>query len=323
MVQSGLLVLDKPAGVSSRDCVNRIVRTVGDRKLKVGHCGTLDPLATGVLLVAVGDATRLVEPLHELDKRYRADFEFGKSSDTLDREGQVELSSTSVVPSKQQLLDACQAWVGAAVMQQPPKFSAIKVKGKRAYDLALQGAEFELEARPVAIHAIDLVRYEFPYWTIELHCGRGTYVRSLARDIAHAVGQSAIMNELVRTAIGPFRLAHALPLDEITSREQIESRLLSPVAGLIHWPKVQLSESQVRAVRHGQAISLADAENANELKCQLGADQARAAALDGTGQLVALLTFDSLLHARPERVFQSSMAANQLSAISNKHNPES
>ncbi|MGN6134591.1 MAG: tRNA pseudouridine(55) synthase TruB, partial [Aureliella sp.] len=254
-VRSGLLVIDKPAGVSSRDCVNHVQRALRNRKIKVGHAGTLDPMATGVLLVAVGEATRLVEYLHDLDKSYAAEFEFGKSSDTLDREGEITLWPDAPQPTPEQLAAACQRWIGP-VMQRPPRYSAIKINGQRAYDLARSGAEFEPEARCVRIDRLAVTAYEYPHWSFELDCGSGTYVRSLGRDIAQQLDNAAIMTALVRTAIGPFTLHDAHPLAHFEHPAAVEDCLRSPLEGLPQWPRAVVDARQAAALRNGQAIDL-------------------------------------------------------------------
>ncbi len=316
-MQSGLLVINKPAGISSRDCVNHIQRAIANKRFKVGHCGTLDPLATGVLLIALGEATRLVEQFHELDKRYRAQFEFNKHSDTLDRDGDVIVDNSLPIPTREQLINSCTKWIGPAVLQRPPRYSAIKIQGQRAYDMARRGDEFEPEARPVAIHALEIIDYQFPHWTLDIHCGSGTYVRSIGRDVAADCGQSTIMNELVRTAIGPFTIEQAHSLDKFQTPADVSARLRSPIEGLPSWHRATVSASQVTALRHGQKITL----HVN----QFSADQAgdHWLAIDEQGQLIALLEVHSTGYARPARVFQTTMPTNQPTATSAKHNPES
>ncbi len=317
MVRSGLLVINKPAGISSRDCVNHVQRVIGNKRFKIGHCGTLDPLATGVLLLALGEATRLVEQFHELDKHYVAQFEFNKSSDTLDRDGEIHLHHDLSEPTLEQLTAACHRWIGPAIAQRPPRYSAIKVQGQRAYDMARRGDDFELEARPVAIHALDILEYAFPHWTLDIHCGSGTYVRSLGHDVAHELGQVTIMNELVRTAIGPFEQTSALTLEQIQSTEDIEHHLRSPVEGLPTWHRATINAAQVVALRHGQKITL----HVNQFTPEQIGDHWLA--LDEAGQLVALLEVHSSGYARPARVFQTTMPTHQPITTSPKHSPES
>jgi tRNA pseudouridine55 synthase len=320
-VRSGLLVVNKPAGVSSRYCVDFIQRAVSDRNIKIGHAGTLDPMATGVLLLAIGEATRLVEQLHELDKAYSADFEFGKSSDTLDREGEVTEHPGLPIANPTDLEKACLQWTGN-VMQQPPRYSAIKIQGQRAYDLARRGTEFELAARPVAIHRLAITRFEYPHWSLDIQCGSGTYVRSIGRDVAKLLGNVAIMTDLVRTAIGPFRLNEATPLDELKSPAAVESRLRSPIEGLPKWSRVTLQTQQVQALRHGQRIMLADHQwPPNDLDSEDG--NSECLAVTELGQLVALVNISQDGQARPVRVFQTTMATSQPITTNTRHNPES
>ncbi len=316
-MQSGLLVLHKPPGISSRDCVNHIQRAIGNKRLKIGHCGTLDPLATGVLLLALGETTRLVEQFHNLDKHYVADFEFNKTSDTLDRDGEVTIANGLPEPTLEQLNSACGLWTGPAVLQRPPRYSAIKIDGQRAYDMARRGVEFEPEARPVAIHGLTITEYCFPHWRLDIHCGSGTYVRSLGRDIAAQFDQVCIMNELVRTAIGPFTLAQAHKLEDLQSPADILSRLRSPVEGLVDWHRAVMNDAEVKALRHGQKITL----HVNQFSPEQAGD--RWLALDAQGQLVALLEVHPTGYARPARVFQTTMPTSQPIATSAKQSPES
>src|SRR5262245_7182097 len=169
----GLLNIDKPAGVTSRDVVNRVQRLV--RPLKVGHAGTLDPLATGVLVVAIGQATRLVEYLQRLPKTYQGTFLLGRTSDTEDIEGTViELTDTSI-PTEQQIQGALPQFLGT-IDQTPPAYSALKVSGQRSYDLARRGQAVDLAARPVEIHDLQLVRFAYPELELLIRCGSGTYI---------------------------------------------------------------------------------------------------------------------------------------------------
>lgn len=316
MVLSGLLVLNKPAGLSSRDCVNRVQQAVGDRRLKIGHAGTLDPMATGVLLIAVGEATRLVEQLHELDKSYSADFQFGKSSDTLDREGEISERVNVHQPDFATLARACEKWTGEVVLQRPPRYSAIKIKGKRAYDLARKGTQFEPEARPVCIRSLQITRFEYPNWSLDIKCGSGTYVRSIGRDVAETVGNVAIMTSLVRTAIGSFHLQDACTLTDLTSAEAVVAQLRSPLEGLPTWQRVVLDEPQVQALRHGQYVTLDE----QQLRQVVGSP--KSVAIDQQGQLLALIEVIAG-QARPVRVFQTTMATSQPSMTSARQSPES
>jgi tRNA pseudouridine55 synthase len=270
----GLLNLDKPAGISSRDAVNRVQRPV--KPLKVGHAGTLDPLATGVLVVGIGQATRLVEYVQRMPKTYRATFLLGRTSDTEDIEGQITELPAAPVPSEGELRAAVPQFLGT-IQQTPPAFSAVKVGGKRAYALARRGQPPELAARPVEIHGIDVLEYAYPQLVLRIRCGSGTYVRSLGRDLARAVGTDAVMSALQREAIGPFRIEDAID-PEWLSLEVIRSRLLPAVKALGDMPRVSITAEERLRLLQGQSISNRHSETAVEL-----------AAIDGAGQLVAIV----------------------------------
>lgn len=271
----GLLNLHKPTGLTSRQVVNRVQRLV--RPLKAGHAGTLDPLATGVLIVCVGPATRLIEYVQRMPKRYLATFLLGQQSPTDDVEGEVTPFAGAVPEPIDVIQRAAEQFVGR-IEQRPPAFSAVHVDGKRAYDLARRGKEFELAPRPVEVHALGVTRYEYPELELDIECGSGTYVRSLGRDLAEALGTRAVMSALVRSAIGPFTLEKACPLDEL-SGETLNQWLRSPLEALAMLPTIELDEDEERRVRQGQRIARTTASSDSEL-----------AAIDGKGKLVAILT---------------------------------
>ncbi len=270
----GLLNIHKPSGSTSRDVVNRVQRLV--RGVKVGHAGTLDPLATGVLVVALGPATRLVEYVQRMPKTYVGTFLLGRSSDTEDIEGNVVELPDPPQPTRLEIEAALPAFVGT-IQQLPPAFSALKVHGQRAYALARRGEQVELQARPIAIHRLSVVRYEYPELELDVCCGSGTYIRSLGRDLARSLGTAAVMSALVRTAIGEFRLADALELDSLTPAA-CESNLLPPRLAVAQLPAARLSDDEVRRLANGLAISN-----------RWGMEDAEIAALDGQGRLVAIL----------------------------------
>ncbi len=270
----GLLNLDKPAGVTSRDVVNRVQRLV--RPLKVGHAGTLDPLATGVLIIGLGQATRLVEYVQRMPKTYLATFQLGRSSDTEDIEGAVVILPDPPVPTKEQLLAALPRFLGT-IQQMPPAFSALKIAGQRAYDLARQGRAVELVARPVEIHSLELLCYVYPEVQLRIHCGSGTYVRSLGRDLARSLKTEAIMSALRREAIGPFRAEDAVP-NEALALETIHARLLPPILAVGGMPRIALDDSDTRRLSQGQTIASRGFAAQTEL-----------AATDESGRLLAIL----------------------------------
>lgn len=249
---SGILNVDKPAGFSSRDAVNRVERVLG--RAKCGHAGTLDPLATGVLVVCVGQATRLIQYVQQLPKHYRAVFLLGRRSVTDDVEGEVELLVDAPVPSRGEVDAALPKFVGD-IQQRPPAHSAIMVGGRRAYDLARSGEEFELAARTVSIYRLEVMRYEYPELEMAIECGSGTYVRSLGRDLAAALGTAGVMSALVRTAIGQFRVEDAVRLDGLTTEVAME-KLQPPLEALRGLPRIDLTPAQLLELRHGRPIAV-------------------------------------------------------------------
>ncbi|HVA50774.1 MAG TPA: tRNA pseudouridine(55) synthase TruB [Pirellulales bacterium] len=246
----GIVNLHKPPGMTSReavDCVKRLVRAA-----KTGHAGTLDPLATGVLVVCVGPATRLIEYVQAMPKGYRAAFLLGQESDTEDVEGQVRLMADARQPTEAEVREAAARLVGV-IEQRPPAYSALKVRGRRAYDLARAGKAVELAPRPVVVHRLEVVTYDYPELRLDIECGSGTYVRSLGRDLAQSLGTAAVMSELVRTAIGCFTLADA-KLPEQLLRDRQADWLQSPLRALSALPKTRLSAGQIERLHHGQTI---------------------------------------------------------------------
>ena len=188
----GFLCINKSPGATSRDAVNAIQRLV--RPSKVGHAGTLDPLATGVLVIAVGHATRLIRFVQQMPKTYIGTFELGKTSDTEDITGEVVSHDIEPPPTIDAIQQAISPLLGN-IMQRPPAYSALKVDGKRAYSLAREGKHVKLEPRPIVVHEIELIRYEFPILELRIVCGSGTYVRSLGRDLGESLGCGAVMTD--------------------------------------------------------------------------------------------------------------------------------
>lgn len=270
----GLLNIDKPAGVTSRDVVNRVQRLVQPHK--VGHAGTLDPLATGVLVVAIGPATRLIEYVQRMPKTYQGTFLLGRTSDTEDVEGNVLELPSPVVPTRDDVITAIPQFLGM-IEQRPPAYSALKVGGKAAYKLARRGEAVALAPRPVKIHSIDVVRYDYPELELCVQCGGGTYIRSLGRDLAESLGSGAVMSALRRLAIGPFSADKAIDCESL-SAPRIEKNVLSPLLALSQLPQIKLSNEQIVRVSQGQTISADYDQAADEI-----------AAVDNCGQLVALL----------------------------------
>ncbi len=257
----GLLNLNKPIGVTSRDVVDRISRPL--RKIKVGHAGTLDPLASGVLVVCVGAATRLIEYVQRMPKTYRATIRLGATSDTLDADGQVVEMTDPPRPTEAQVRAALMTQVGT-IEQMPPQFSALKVAGQRAYDLARSGQNVELAARPVEVYRIELLAYGWPRLEVEIDCGSGTYIRSIARDVGESLGCGGLIEVLTRTRIGRFCYEDAINFEGLT-RESILS-LLRPAAEAVGGlPRVEIGAEDLARIVRGQAIPGRDPIAAGEV----------------------------------------------------------
>ncbi len=284
----GFLVVDKPAGLTSHDVVARVRRLVG-RTVKVGHAGTLDPAATGVLPVALGNATRLIDQLIEARKGYVGVVRLGVQTTTDDAEG--EPVATKPVPAlTTSELDAVLDRFRGEILQQPPLFSALHIDGQRAYALARTGNDVALSPRRVRIDRLELLAWAVPDLTIAVEGGKGVYIRALARDIGAVLGCGAHLAALQRTFVGPFRLEQAVPLAALTDRLVVTQHLLPPEVVLLDWPLLQLNEADARRVRHGMAIPAGD-----------GAEH-RARAHDPDGRLVALLRRDGA-RWQPVKVF--------------------
>lgn len=209
---SGLLVVDKPLGWSSMDVVRKVRDAAGF--VKTGHGGTLDPLATGVVICCIGSATRAVESLMGMPKVYDTRIDLSAFTKTDDAEAEREEVDVPTPPSEGQVRAALDAFVGE-IEQVPPLYSAVHVDGKRAYKLARKGEEVELEARTVRIDAIDILAYDYPHLRVEVRCGKGVYVRSLARDLGKALGTGGYLSGLRRTAVGPYTVEEAVTAERL------------------------------------------------------------------------------------------------------------
>ncbi len=283
----GILVARKPAGPTSHDVVALVRRLAATKR--VGHGGTLDPFASGVLPIFLGRATRVVEYHLGDRKEYRATVCFGASSTTDDLEGDLTPADT-VAPGRDAVEGGLEAFRGS-ISQRPPAYSAIKVGGRRAYAMARAGESVELASRDVTIHRLDLVEWDGsdadrPIAILEVECSAGTYVRALARDIGEAVGNAAYLGALSRTASGPFRLDEAIPLDRVREAaaegSEALTALLRPIdAGLEALPELVLTDGEVTAISRGQFIRavLPPGDTGAPIRVR-----------DGAGRLVAIAT---------------------------------
>ncbi len=300
---SGLLNIDKPRGITSHDVVARIRKLAGQRR--VGHAGTLDPLATGVLLVCLGQATRLIEYLVSGHKQYRATFCFGLATDTLDAEGRVLAQKDISGLTENHLRQVLPAFVGH-LAQIPPMFSAIKKDGQPLYKRARAGQTVELEPRPVTIFKIEWVAWQPPHLTLDISCSPGSYIRSLARDMGEAVGTGAHLVELTRTASGPWRLADAVPLAQLEDDPHWQRYLHPPDRAITHLPQVILSEEAALHVQQGRPIEI-DLES-SETHLEGASHLKLVRAYTASGDFLAILTLaepDAKLW-QPKKVFQRS-----------------
>jgi len=250
----GVLVCDKPAGMTSHDVVARVRRLAGQRR--VGHGGTLDPPATGVLVLALGRATRLLPFLPTEPKRYLAEVEFGAETDTLDATGEVTATADAAGVDSQRLRAALATFVGPQ-LQVPPMVSAIKVGGERLYAKARRGEEIDRAPRPIVIHALELLGLaagERPRATLEVACSGGTYVRSLAADLGRALGTLAHLAALRRTAVGRFTERDAHPLAELAEPGRLAEAVLDPAAAMAATPTRALDGDEAAALANGRAL---------------------------------------------------------------------
>ena len=293
---SGVVNLHKPPGITSRqaiDCLKRVLKPA-----KVGHAGTLDPLASGVLVACVGAATRLIAYVQAMPKRYVGTFLLGRISDTEDIEGEVRIIAGARRPSEAELRAAATKFVGQ-IEQRPPAYSALKVGGRRAYELARAGKPVELTPRPVLIQRIDVVRYDFPELVLDVECGSGTYIRSLGRDLAEAVGTTAVMSALVRTSVGCFRLEDARSADGL-ALDTLADWLRPPLSVLHQLATVTLTLQEIGRVRHGLAIRDTRASKRTE-----ALEGEEVAAVDDGNNLIAILVGQRDGTLRPVRNFSN------------------
>ncbi|NPV56670.1 MAG: tRNA pseudouridine(55) synthase TruB [Anaerolineae bacterium] len=291
---SGVLVVDKPVGMTSHDVVQIVRRGTNIRR--AGHTGTLDPRASGVLVILIGPAVRLSEYVSASDKRYQAILRLGESTDTFDAEGQVT-KRMPVEVEEEQFTDALNGFIGE-IDQVPPPYSAVKVKGRKAYDMARAGEEVDLLPRKITVYSLELLEWAPPEAVIDIHCSSGTYVRSLANDLGAQLGCGAHLIGLRRTKSGRFSLRDAVPLRKL--RDAFENgtwyQFLIPAAeALTDWPAIELTHEQMETIRHGNRIPV-DETNQEE----------RVRGISEQGELVALLERDAETNEwQPRKVFFS------------------
>jgi len=294
-IVSGVLVVDKPVGLTSHDVVQIIRKGTGIRR--AGHTGTLDPRASGVLVVLIGPAVRLSEYVSASDKRYQATIRFGSSTSTYDSEGTITSTTQVDDIQEEEFNKILQQYIGE-IEQIPPPYSAVKVKGRKAYELARQGEEVQLEPRKINVYSLEILEWAPPEAVIDVYCSSGTYVRSLANDLGESLGYGAHLIGLRRTKSGRFTLRDAVPIRRL--RESFDAgnwyQFLIPAAeALADWPMIELNADDVELVRHGHRINADTSEN----KMVRGISE--------QGDLVALLELDEeSMEWQPKKVFFQS-----------------
>ncbi|GAB4544572.1 MAG: tRNA pseudouridine(55) synthase TruB [Anaerolineales bacterium] len=296
---SGALVVDKPVGMTSHDVVQAIRNGTGLRR--AGHTGTLDPRASGVLVILIGPAVRLSEYVSASDKRYQAIVRLGGSTDTYDAEGKVTPASAPIEVTEEQFDAALQTFVGE-IEQTPPPYSAVKVQGRKAYEMARQGEEVELAPRKITVHHLEVLEWAPPEVVIDVHCSSGTYVRSLANDLGVKLGCGAYLVGLRRTKSGRFSLRDSVPLrklQEAFTAGNWYQYLIPAAEALGDWPAVELNPDEVEAVRHGHRAKVTGEPEF---------DKARGVSTQG--ELVALMYLtvneDGSREWQPKKVFFTS-----------------
>jgi tRNA pseudouridine55 synthase len=294
-VVSGVLVVDKPVGLTSHDVVQIVRRGTGIRR--AGHTGTLDPRASGVLVILIGPAVRLSEYVSASDKRYQATIRLGSTTDTYDSEGTITSSFEVGDIDEQEFDEILQKFVGE-MEQVPPPYSAVKVKGRKAYEMARKGEEVELEPRTINVYSLEVLEWAPPEAVIDVYCSSGTYVRSLAHDLGKEMGTGAHLVGLRRTKSGRFTLRDAVPLrrlQEAFDQGDWYKYLIPAAEALSDWPMVELDPDEVELVRHGHRVKA----NEDDVGWARGVSQ--------QGDLVALLEADEETNEwQPRKVFFQS-----------------
>ena len=297
---SGVLVVDKPVGMTSHDVVQAIRNGTGLRR--AGHTGTLDPRASGVLVILVGPAVRLSEYVSASDKRYQAIIRLGGRTDTFDSDGKMTQANQPVNVTESQFEEVLKTFIGE-IEQTPPPYSAVKVQGRKAYEMARQGEDVELAPRKITVHHLEVLEWAPPEVVIDVHCSSGTYVRSLANDLGEKLGCGAYLVGLRRTKSGRFSLRDAVPLRKLQESFHAGNwyQYLIPAAeALGDWPAIELSPDDVEGVRHGHRVKA-------EADAVLGS---RVRGVSTQGELVALMELvageDDNPAWQPKKVFFTS-----------------
>jgi len=299
---NGIFNINKPPGITSARVVSIVRKLTGARR--VGHAGTLDPMAGGVLPVCVGPATRVVEYILEQPKVYRAEITLGVTTDTDDAEGRV-IATRPLTGIDEARVRAVLAEFVGRIRQRPPAYSAVKVGGRRAYELSRRGVPVEVGVREVVVYRLSLVEFEPPRLTVEAEVGRGTYIRALARDIGERLGCGAHLSGLLRLRVGPFRLEDAVDLETLKGllgSGQGSGILYPPDEPLLRWPAAILGPETARRVKSGQFLPFRGGLP----------DGQRVRAYTAAGNFFGVLKFDRSHRAlRPEKILESEDAPHR------------
>lgn len=280
---NGVLIVNKPRGWTSHDVVSRVRRTTGEKK--VGHAGTLDPLATGVLVLCIGKATRIIRYLESDDKEYDATMRLGIRTDTLDSEGRVVDETISPPPVLDAMLSVLAEFRGT-ILQRPPAFSAVKIKGIPSYRLARRGDLRVHESRMITIYDLEIISYDYPFVRLRVKCSKGTYIRSLCDDIGNRLGCGAHLASLTRIRSGRFSLDRAVPADMLDDKTALQSLLISMNDALCMLPLFVVSDTDAGRISHGNAVSFSQNEHA-------GLDGKSVRLLDKKGGFLAVGTVNN------------------------------
>ncbi len=291
----GIFNIHKATGMTSHDVVAKMRKLL--KQKRVGHAGTLDPAASGVLPICVGQGTRVAEYLSESGKEYRASLLFGVETETYDAEGEVTRMASADELSRSEIEQALNQFCGQQ-MQVPPRYSAIKIQGQAAYKRARAGEELELAARPIEISRLEIVDWQKPLLTLDVACSKGTYIRSLAYDLGRAVGCGAHLAGLVRARSGPFRLEESTTLEELAlacEQGEVASYIQPADRALAQYPALHLSDADELRVRHGNIFTYEIAETTRNL----------ARVYNSGGDFIAIATWNAALAKwQPIKVFQ-------------------
>lgn len=290
MSPGGILLLDKPAGITSNAALGRAKRIIGIKK--AGHTGTLDPMASGLLVLCFGQATKVAGFLLEADKTYQAEVRLGVTTDSEDAEGKV-LERRALPALDKESIEAVLENFRGPIEQIPPMHSALKHKGRRLYELARRGESVERPARSVVIHELKLLGHERDTLRLKVHCSKGTYIRSLARDIGALLGCGAHLSGLRRTASAPFDIRDAIELEALESLAPDEARALltPPDHALQHLPAVKLDDQQARRIAQGQRLAGLKASHCGQVRIHGPSAFLGIGEMDGEGRLKPVRLF--------------------------------